>query len=190
MRNESVCCGKYTVIYLQEVDGVRMETVVDSEDIENLKRYDVRWFARKEKASNNYYVIAELNKKRVSLHRILTNCPYLLVVDHINHDTLDNRQSVNLRVVTNGQNVQNRLINKNNISGCSGVFWEAKRNRWIANIMIEGKTKRIGYFESYRIAVREMKKARAKYHPFSKAGARLESIAKGGEQNRTLSKVD
>lgn len=173
MRNESVCCGRYTVIYLQEVDGARIETIVDNEDIEFLEKHDVQWIGAPDKKSNNYYVTAKIDKQNVRLHRFLTNCPHTLVVDHINHDTLDNRRSVNLRTVTKAHNVQNRLINKNNTSGCIGISWVGKRNRWLANIMINGKTKHIGYFESYRDAVREMKKARLKHHPFSDANARL-----------------
>lgn len=42
----------------------------------------------------------------VYLHRILTDCPDDKEVDHINHDTLNNRRS-NLRVCTHLENMRN-----------------------------------------------------------------------------------
>ncbi|MCQ2574535.1 MAG: HNH endonuclease [Alphaproteobacteria bacterium] len=54
-----------------------------------------------------YY--AYINNTR--LHRIITGCPDNMVVDHINHNTLDNRRC-NLRVVTNRVNAQNKIYTK------------------------------------------------------------------------------
>lgn len=42
----------------------------------------------------------------LTLHRVLMNCPKGMVVDHRNHETLDNRRE-NLRVCTHADNMRN-----------------------------------------------------------------------------------
>lgn len=46
--------------------------------------------------------------KKIYLHRFLMDSPEGLIVDHINHQTLDNRRE-NLRVVTHSENMKNRI---------------------------------------------------------------------------------
>ena len=55
--------------------------------------------------TGTFYVYAK-NKK--AIHRLITNCPDDMVVDHINHNTLDNTLA-NLKVCTAKQNKQNSL---------------------------------------------------------------------------------
>jgi len=57
-------------------------------------------------------------RKHVYLHRIITGAQKGLVVDHINHDKLDNRRE-NLRVVTAKLNTQNR---QNSTHKYQGVY--------------------------------------------------------------------
>jgi hypothetical protein len=52
------------------------------------------------------YVMRKRNRKTQYFHRLLVNAPERMEVDHINHDTLDNRRS-NLRIVTTRQNQLN-----------------------------------------------------------------------------------
>ena len=73
------------------------------------------------------------------LHRVITNCPDGLVVDHINHDMHDNRKS-NLRIVEQKQNSQNRSGASNiSSSGYRNVYWLGREKRWRACIKINGK---------------------------------------------------
>jgi hypothetical protein len=57
-------------------------------------------------STGNYYAISGGRNGRVYMHRLITSCPDGLEVDHINHNTLDNRRS-NLRVVTHAENMRN-----------------------------------------------------------------------------------
>lgn len=89
--------------------------------------------------------------------RVIMNAPYGMVVDHINHNTLDNRRS-NLRVCTGFQNARNNLgrkIKKKCIF--KGVAWANKRKYkpnsnhvkdWRAYTRINGKRVWFGYYES------------------------------------------
>lgn len=45
----------------------------------------------------------------VYLHRVVTGAPAGMEVDHANHNSLDNRTSCNLRVVTHKENLNNRV---------------------------------------------------------------------------------
>lgn len=70
------------------------------------------------------------------------------VIDHINGKRLDNRIE-NLRDVTRQQNSWNlQKAKRNSKSGYLGVDWKAERNKWRAQIRIDGKKKLIGYFNT------------------------------------------
>lgn len=59
-------------------------------------------------------------------------------VDHINHDKTDNRLK-NLRVVTRRVNSKNQKMRSDNTSGVTGVKWDKKTGKWVAQIKSEGK---------------------------------------------------
>lgn len=89
----------------------------------------------------------------VKLHRVLMNCPDGMVVDHINHNTLDNRKE-NLRICTLKENARNKSYSSNNTSGKIGVYWKSSRQKWVAQIKIDGKVKHLGIFKNYDDAVK------------------------------------
>jgi hypothetical protein len=116
-----------------------------------------------------FYVVGSFKKSdgkytSIKLHRVITYCPVGLVVDHINHDTLDNRRSVNLRVVTNAQNKQNPGMQRNNTSGVRGV--SRHRNKWEARFYVDGKRFWVGSFLTLEEAEAALKKARSIHMPF------------------------
>lgn len=86
-----------------------------------------------------------------------------LVVDHINHNGLDNRKC-NLRVCTNKQNVCNCLVSKNNKSGHKGVYWSKDRNKWTVQVSYNCKVKYIGRYEKLEDAIKARKEAAKKYY--------------------------
>lgn len=69
------------------------------------------------------------------------------VIDHINSNRLDNRQS-NLREVTYSQNSQNRKKQQDTYtSNYSGVFWDKKWQKWIASCTKDGKYHRKSFID-------------------------------------------
>jgi hypothetical protein len=84
--------------------------VIDIEDLPKAQSIPGRWYAQYRHHRGTYYVAGGLGDgdKKVLLHRLLTDCPEGMVVDHQNHDTLDNRRKSNLKVCTNQENLQNK----------------------------------------------------------------------------------
>lgn len=75
-------------------------------------------------------------------------------VDHINHNTLDNRKQ-NLRLVTNAENGQNRKgTHRNSKSGVRGVYWETGKRCWVARITMNKKRHLIGIFKEKEDAIK------------------------------------
>lgn len=89
-------------------------------------------------------------RRCIRLHRWIMNCPKHLEVDHINHNTLDNRKCNLRKVTTRG----NQLNKRNNTSGCPGVRWHSQGKKWNARITIKGKEKSLGMFNTFEEAVK------------------------------------
>jgi hypothetical protein len=68
-------------------------------------------------------------------------------VDHIDHDTLNNRKS-NLRAVTHKINNWNRRSHHNSASQYRNVYWHKDSGRWQAQISADGRRFSGGYFET------------------------------------------
>ncbi len=103
------------------------------------------------KVRNTFYVRARAKKdsgcgKKVQMHRLIINAKRGQIVDHINGDGLDNRQS-NLRICTNMQNMQNMKARWGK-SKYKGVHWVDKQKKWRAQMTINYKRINLGYFSS------------------------------------------
>jgi hypothetical protein len=73
-------------------------------------------------------------------------------IDHINGVRDDNRIA-NLRVVTQGINMQNqRGPGSRNTSGYLGVTWDKKARKWVAQIMLKRKRYWLGAFDDPAMA--------------------------------------
>ncbi len=88
--------------YIELTKG--QETVIDVVDLEHA--LTLRW-SSKPHVMGGYYVMSRHKSRTIYLHRFVLNAPQGVYVDHINHDTLDNRRS-NLRLCTNQENNANR----------------------------------------------------------------------------------
>ena len=77
------------------------------------------------------------NGRSLLMHRLVMDAQDGMVVDHINHDTRDNRKA-NLRVVSQSENLHNRYLSKRNKTGNTGIYYDKDKNRWKATMMVEG----------------------------------------------------
>ena len=105
--------------------------------------------------TKSYYVRATeyfgrgLDKARILSKEIMRE--YKCFVDHINHDTLDNRKS-NLRVVVYCNNSKNRKSrNSNNKSGYRNVSWDNSSQKWLVQLQVNGKNKVFGRFKKEQL---------------------------------------
>lgn len=134
-------------------------------------RHQKRWntcFSGK-LADNNrrdgYKVVSIFNKQYLS-HRIVWAINYgswpTNQIDHINGNRSDN-VITNLRQVDNKLNSKNQKRSKLNTSGVTGVYWYKKYSKWKAQIMFEGKSKHLGYFEDIQSAIIARKQAEQEF---------------------------
>lgn len=83
-------------------------------------------------------------------------------IDHINGVRSDNRWR-NLRSVSTAENQKNTCRPHNNTSGVVGVHWSADRQKWQAQIRVEGSTKPLGRFDTFEEAAATRKAAEQQY---------------------------
>lgn len=158
MKNEYEIRGEVTAIFLKRKDGTVIETIIDTSDLEKVNSFPMTWYAAWEPHTKSYYCYGnekaiERRQKKIKLHRFLFDLPtYHLVIDHINHDTLDNRRT-NLRVVDNFINAQNRkAIISTNKSGTKGVSWDDNHKKWIVSFVVKRKKFFLGRFRDLEAA--------------------------------------
>lgn len=131
--------------------------LVDAIDYTKLAR--LRWHAHKEKSGLWYALAYRIGSGRggkgvVRMHRVITNCPKTLEVNHKNGNGLDNRRA-NLEVCTHKENLQRRAHTpKNNTSGIVGVYWHGRSKKWMAAVGRDGKSVYIGIYKTKEAAAR------------------------------------
>ncbi len=172
MKNKFKISGDTVTIFLNRQNGDVMETIIDTANLKKVQEFPNTWMAHWDQNRQQFYCDGKLPRKdgkskRVSLHRYLLEPPKNLVVDHINHNSLDNR-SCNLRVITNAQNYQNKNgLNKNNKTGVRGVSWCKSLNTWRVSIRREGKYIYQNNFKEFEDAKAAAEEAIKKYLPYA-----------------------
>lgn len=132
-RNEYHICGDITYIDLYNKDcEVVGQAIIDTEDLDKVK--DIKW-----KLSWNGYAMST-PRSRPSRHmsRVIYGEEKLtpeLFVDHINHNTLDNRKK-NLRSATKSENAMNSILlgNPGSNNPAIGVY---ESNSGLYNVSIK-----------------------------------------------------
>jgi hypothetical protein len=171
LKNKYEIRGEITAIFLNKKDGTILETLINTSDLEKAMELPISWFARWDARGKTFYVSGTpfINGKRttINFHRWILDAPKGMVVDHINHDTLNNTRT-NLRIVTSQQNCQNRNgAFSNSKSGIRGVSFHKKTNKWRATIKDCGKYIHLGVFDNVKEAEKASIEARKKYMPYA-----------------------
>ena len=115
-----------------EIELIRgKKAIIDDADWPLVSRYN--WWATYE--DGYWYATGKFKgggwgrTKAVRMHRLIYAAKPRKMVDHINHDGLDNRRE-NLRQATNGQNQANR-VSKCGTSRFKGVSWNREKGCWL-----------------------------------------------------------
>jgi len=146
-------------------------TIVDDDVYKLVKHH--KWHAQYSKNNKSYYAVRVIcSIYDTQIYKLLLS-RYIMdldrgdkrVIDHINHDTLDNRRS-NLRICTNRENLQNQKRKK--LGLCSskyvGVCWSKSKKKWCSRIKLNNKRIHLGLFSTeleaskiYQKACKEIK---------------------------------
>lgn len=141
--------------------------MVDDEDYEYLNQW--KWQLSSPGYATRDQQVSWENKKQIKrkilLHRVIMDCPESKEVDHIDGNRINN-QKINLRVCTHQQNAWNQTkLFKHNTSGITGVYFNKLRQRWYAQIKVNGKTISLGSSKIKEEAIKIRHRAEEVYHP-------------------------
>lgn len=162
-----------TTIFIESKKHGTKEVLIDTEDHDKVSGY--RWrLCLNVRSETHFYVQAHIphpdggwsehrqqprrrRRTALMLHRLIMDAPKDKQVDHIEHDTLDNRKC-KLRLCSNQENAFNRGRPKNNQSGFKGVTYRKqpknminereKQKPWEAQLQLNGKKIYIGYYKT------------------------------------------
>lgn len=151
--------GKFGIGYIENANknGINY-FYFDLEDYNKIKNYS--WhFARGYIEAWDY--LNSEKKTNIRLHRLIMNCPDDLIIDHINHNTFDNRKE-NLRMVSDLENAWNHI--PKNKYGVLGITYNKKKETYIVRITVNHKRLYIGSFKNINDAIKARKEAEVKYY--------------------------
>lgn len=138
--------------------------IVDAEDYGRLSSY--KWCAV-EHSRCWYAKTLRRDGMPLAMHRLIAGAPKGLLVDHRDHNGLNNRKS-NLRLCTRKENRRNRRPNRGGTSKYKGVCWSKSSKKFRAAINHNGKRYNLGYFDDEIAAAKAYdKKARELFGEFA-----------------------
>ena len=139
---------------------------VDPGDYERLRGYE--WLAKK--GGQSFYALRRVPRGKgkkeglTYMHQEVIEVGEGQMVDHINHDGMDNRGE-NLRAATASQNMCHRRKRSGATqSRYKGIYWRQKVGKWQAQITIERKRICLGHFRDEIEAAEAYDRAAIKYH--------------------------
>lgn len=146
--NKRDLSGQYGILWLTNTNN---ECYFDLDDATEILKYT--WWE-----DAHGYPSANINGKYVTMHIFLGYKWH----DHKDRNKLNNCKS-NLRPCTRQQNAFNISIRKDNTSGIIGVSWDKESNKWLVQINVNKKRKKIGRFINKKDAIRARLEAEKKY---------------------------
>jgi len=150
------------IVYIElKYKGEILETMIDLNDFDLVNSNKGTWGAYYSKGIKSFYCVGDIKinnkQKRTSMHRLVMNIVESeLQVDHIYHNTLDNRKS-QLRIVTQQENNWN-------LKDIKSYRFRKDCNKWISYIKINRKRKHLGYFDNEEDAKQAYLDAKEIYH--------------------------
>ncbi|MDF9844174.1 MULTISPECIES: AP2 domain-containing protein [unclassified Paenibacillus] len=177
MNNHYEIRGENTAIFIKG-RGREMETIISTSKLQSAMSFPNKWFAVWCPLRKSFYATGHPPRnggtsKTISLHRwILGLTNPKVEVDHFDNNPLNNTDE-NLRPCTRAQNLQNRTIQRNNRSGYRGVSFHKRRNKWQANLRINGKYAYLGIYDTKEKAAAAVAEARRIHMPFSKEASEV-----------------
>lgn len=166
---------------MKTIDLKKAVAIVDDDDFARINAKPWRVTTRGYAGRTEY-----LNGRKVNfmMHRVIMGLTHddSRVVDHINHDQLDNRRE-NLRVCTKAENMCNLKLYVTNTSGFKGVCKPRGSKKWQATIYKNRKAYRLGYFDDPEVAhAAYMAAARRLHGDFASSGLVPEGALSAGTQ--------
>lgn len=111
------------------------------------------------------YLVHSIGGRQFGVHQLVWlyhNKTLPESIDHFDQNKTNNKIE-NLRPSNHKHNGKNRRIGKNNSTGVVGVIFCKRRNKFKAQIKVNGKSISIGYFEDIASASQARKKAEVEY---------------------------
>lgn len=128
--------------------------LIDDEDLPFIQAHS--WTAIKRR--NGWYAQTCLGSRTyILMHRLLIGTD-AIGVDHIDGDGLNNQRS-NLRIADQTQNNANQRKRPGTSSRFKGVSWSEERQKWLAQIAVNGKRRNLGRFLDEEEAARTYDRA-------------------------------
>ncbi len=148
-RNEYHICGDITYIDLYNIKcEVIAQVIIDTEDLDKVK--DIKW-----KLSNSGYSMnTPKSGPATHMSRVIYGEDKLnseLFVDHINHNTLDNRKC-NLRAATKSQNAMNSIKMGNPSNNIIPGVYLTESGSYSATIKHMQQTYYLGTYDTFENA--------------------------------------
>ena len=132
--------------------------MVDDEDYE----YLMQWNWQVHISNRAQYAKRLDGNKVIMMYREILKCnSTTLIVDHINHNGLDNRKE-NLRTATRSENAKNRKGSGK--SKYLGVSWHWRIKRWFAGCHVNKKRIHLGSYKTEEEAALAYNEAAKIYH--------------------------
>jgi hypothetical protein len=149
MKNNFELAGNDFVIIIKH-KGSKYKCFIDEDVFDTVNAIKTTWNLNVNRTGHldgiRTKVQIEGVRKQIWIHRLITNCPDNLIVDHIDGDIFNNKRA-NLRATTNSVNSRNSKIQKKTSSGIRNIYTEKGR------FAIRINNKRYGSYKTLEEAI-------------------------------------